>query len=163
MGGLVPRLNCPDEARRSNPHRRPPCVIRFPSRGSCELPLPEGLVGFAKRLLLRDTNVFEEVMIVAFGDLAECAALPRACNPLSDRRGQARYQAVNPWSLTNQVVKRKSLSTQRQSARDWRKHGKDPDFRVEPDGSPTKRSRINRRRHHRSAKHRFSGLPEFYS
>ena len=62
MGGLVPRLNCPDEARRSNPHRRPPCVIRFPSRGSCELPLPEGLVGFAKRLLLRDANVFEEVM-----------------------------------------------------------------------------------------------------
>ena len=117
MGGLAPPLDCPDWCRRSDPHDRPVGVIRFLRPGPCRLPPPKGLVGLAKRLLLRDANVFEEVMIVAFGDLAECAALPRACNPLSDRRGQARNQAVNPWSLTNQVVKRKSLSTQRQSAR----------------------------------------------
>jgi hypothetical protein len=163
MGGLVPRLNCPDEARRSNPHRRPPCVIRFPPRGPCGLPPPEGLVGLPKRLLLREANVLEEVVVGAFGDFAECASLLRACNPFPDRRRQTRDQTGNPGPLTNQVVKPKSPGAQRRSACECREHCKDSDFRVEPDSSPTKRSRINRSRYRRPAKHRFSGLPEFSS
>ena len=163
MGGLAPPLRRPGGSSRSEPHGRSEGVIRFPPRGSCGLPPPEGLVGFSKRLLLRDADVFEEVVVVAFGDLAECASLPRACNPLSYRRGQAGNLAVEPWPLTNRVVRCKGLNAQQRSVRDWREHGKDPDFRVEPDGSPTKRSRINRSRHHRPAKHRFSGLPEFSS
>jgi len=96
MGGLTPSLNCPDGSLRSEPNDRPPSVMRCPPFGSSGLSPPERLVGFAKRLLLRDSNVFEEVMVVVFGDLAECAPLSRARSPSSDRRGQARNQAVNP-------------------------------------------------------------------
>ena len=160
MGGLTPPLDCPDRCRRSDPHDRPTGAIGFLPRGPCGLPLPEGLVSFPKRLLLRDANVLEEVVVGAFGDFAECASLLRACNPSPDRRRQTRDQAGNTGPLTNQVVKLKSLGAQQRSARDCREHGKDPDFRVEPDSSPTKRSRINRSRYRRPAKHRFSGLPE---
>ena len=163
MGGLTPPLDCPDRCRRSDPHDRPTGAIGFLPRGPCGLPLPEGLVSFPKRLLLRDANVLEEVVVGAFGDFAECASLLRACNPSPDRRRQTRDQAGNTGPLTNQVVKPKSLGAQQRSARDCREYGKDPDFRVEPDSSPTKRSRINRSRCRRSAKHRFSGLPEFSS
>ena len=163
MGGLTPPLDCPDRCRRSDPHDRPTGAIGFLPRGPCGLPLPEGLVSFPKRLLLRDANVLEEVVVGAFGDFAECASLLRACNPSPDRRRQTRDQAGNTGPLTNQVVKPKSLGAQQRSARDCREHRKDPDFRVEPDSSPTKRSPINRSRCRRSAKHRFSGLPEFSS
>jgi len=173
MGGLTPPLDCPDRCRRSDPHDRPTGAIGFLPRGPCGLPLPEGLVSFPKRLLLRDANVLEEVVVGAFGDFAECASLLRACNPLSDRRGQACNQAVEPWSSTNRVVRCKGLvgrqarrdqyNAQQRSVRDWREHGEDSDFRVEPDGGPTKRSRINRNGYRRSANHRFLGLPEFCS
>ena len=96
MGGLAPPLDCPDWCRRSDPHDRPTGVIRFLRLGPCRLPPPEGLVGLAKRLLLRDANVLEEVVVGAFGDFAECASLLRACNPSPDRRRQTRDQAGNP-------------------------------------------------------------------
>ena len=163
MGGLAPPLDCPDWCRRSDPHDRPTGVIRFLLPGPCRLPPPEGLVGLAKRLLLRDANVLEEEVVVAFGDFAKCASLLRACNPSPDRRRQTRDQAGNPGPLTNQVVKPKSLGEQRRFARDCCEHCKDSDFRVEPDGSPTKRRRINRSSYRQPAKHCFSGLPEFSS
>ena len=163
MGGLAPPLDCPDWCRRSDPHDRPVGVIRFLRPGPCRLPPPKGLVGLAKRLLLRDANVLEELVVVAFGDFAKCASLLRACNPFPDRRRQTRDQTGNPGPLTNQFVKPKSPGAQRRSACGCREHCKDSDFRVEPDSSPTKRSRINRSRYRRPAKHRFSGLPEFSS
>jgi len=74
MGGLAPPLDCPDWCRRSDPHDRPTGVIRFLLPGPCRLPPPEGLVGLAKRLLLRDANVLEEVVVVAFGEVRVAVA-----------------------------------------------------------------------------------------
>jgi hypothetical protein len=51
---------------------------------------PEGLIRLAKRFFLRDADVLQEMKVVAFGDLAQCAALARTGDPAGDRAAAAR-------------------------------------------------------------------------
>jgi hypothetical protein len=162
MGGFAPPLNSLSGTRHSERQGRYRGVIRCPPWGAGELQPPEGLVSFAERLPLRDANVFEEVVIVALGDLAECTPLPRGCNPLADRRIHAHNQAADPCSLTSQADN-EGLSARRRSARNSCRHAKGSGLSVEPGRNPTERSQINRSRYRQPAKNRFSGTPEVYS
>ena len=90
---------------------------------------PEGLISFAERFRLRDANISEEVVVV--GNLAECAALPRARNPLPDRRGDSGKQAAKPRSLTRRAD-REGFNARRRSARNSCQHAKGSGLSAKP-------------------------------
>src|SRR6202040_606991 len=62
-------------------------------RTKCGLPPPEGLIRLTKCFFLRDTDVLQEMKVVALGDLAQCVALARTRDPAGDRAAAARDPA----------------------------------------------------------------------
>ena len=66
--------------------------------------LPEGLIGLAKSFCPRDADILQEVIVGAFGDLAQCAPLARARDPEGDRVAPAPDQARRVFSPPSETA-----------------------------------------------------------
>src|SRR5205823_571635 len=80
--GFLSKRVCPQFTAETGSGREDACS---PGK-SRALTLPEGLVGFSKRLFLRDADVLQEVKVVALGNIAQRAALAGAGKTSADGR-----------------------------------------------------------------------------
>jgi hypothetical protein len=124
---------------------------------------PKGFVGFAERIRLGDADIPEEVAVVAFGQFAKRPALAGACEPATGCREHSGKYGFKPLSRMECGTQRNPAVGGWQPASNLAGHLGSSDLGAEPGRSPIGRSRINRSGKVPPAKHRFSGLPEFYS
>src|SRR5215469_7261283 len=80
----------------------PKAFPSYPVGSECgDLRLPKRFVCLTKCLFSRNTDILEEVMVVAFGDLIKRAALARALHPTLDGCAQ---QDDQPFDLCISIV-----------------------------------------------------------
>jgi hypothetical protein len=127
------------------------------------LAAPEPLVGFAECFLPRHADIPKQMAVVGFGDLAQCSPLARARGAAADHLTQAADDA--PQALAGAV---RDASYVVAESRRWPifkrdGHGKRSRLNAKSGPNPTGRSRINWNKGRAPTKHRFSGVPEFFS
>src|SRR5215469_13658572 len=134
----------------------------YPVGSECgDLRPPKRFVCLTKCLFPRNTDILEEVMVVAFGDLIKRATLARALHPTLDGRAQ---QDDQPFDLCVSIAWPPDFWTDARCAHGQNRHdrhGRAPN--CGRDRGLAEQSRINRTGRPPRPKHRFSGLTKFYS